>query len=231
MKPNYETMVKVCQEHFKQMQISAIYLAGSQMRHTARPDSDYDLIVIVNPNLEDTLFHRELVSKQSEFVVNGISYDCKVYEKAKLYQLLLKCGPQILEVLQYLPIYYDQSDQTLIKFIYQHRQQLFLLDPVKAFKSGKGIIMNVLDSMHKEHHNLEKVTKYQVLIDSELALLAQFLHTTVNSQQNIVSILAEWEAKFLPQYQKDEQFRQQLEKVFADNLLHTLVNIAHDTQN
>lgn len=222
MKTNFETIAKACQEHFSQYQISAIYLAGSQMRGTARPDSDYDLIVIVDPTIEGTLLYRQLVSQQSTFTKNGIDYDCKLYEKAKLYELMLKCGPQIIEVLQYLPIYYQQTDQPLIKFIYQHRQELFLLNPIKSFKSGKGIIMNVLDSMHKEHDNIEKVAKYQVLIDSELALLAKFLNTTVNSQQDVASTLAEWETNLLPQYQMNEKLRQELRQIFIDNLLHTL---------
>lgn len=60
---NVNQIIAVCQKYFNGCQIAAIYLAGSQMRHTETANSDVDLIVIVNPKLDNILFHQSLVNK------------------------------------------------------------------------------------------------------------------------------------------------------------------------
>lgn len=211
-----EKITQLCKNNFSNLDICAIYLAGSRMRHTARKDSDYDLIIVINPTLESTFLHQSLFSKQIAFEDNNIEYDCKLYEKAKFYELIMKCGPQIFEVLQAEPIYCTPNDKQLFEFIYTNRNRLFLIDPVKTFKSGKGIIKNVNDQLTKTN-DPNKITKYQVLIESQLKILAKFLHTTVANQN--IDILAYWESNLLPEYHIDNKLRQQFKAEFINNLL------------
>lgn len=132
---NVNQTIVACQKYFNDCQIAAIYLAGSQMRHTETVNSDVDLIVIVDPKLDNILFHQPLVSKQVTFTSNNIEYDCKVYDKVRFYNLITKCSPELIEVLQYQPIYCDNLDKDLCSFFLPKAAKPIFIKPCKSIQS------------------------------------------------------------------------------------------------
>lgn len=201
---NAKQTIVACQKHFNDCQIAAIYLAGSRMRHTETANSDVDLIVIVNPKLDNILFHQPLVSKQVTFTSNNIEYDCKVYDKVRLYDLITKCSPELIEVLQYQPIYCNNLDKKLCNFLYQKRQSLFLLNPVKAFKAFQGSILNT-QKRTQRNTDMHKLFKGQAVISAQIKLLSDFLQTQINPDYDLKVMLTDWEVKLLPNFKADQQ--------------------------
>lgn len=214
---NAKQTIVACQKHFNDCQIAAIYLAGSRMRHTETANSDVDLIVIVNPKLDNILFHQSLVSKQVTFTSKNIEYDCKVYDKVRFYDLITKCSPELIEVLQYQPIYYDNLEEELCNFLYQKRQSLFLLNPVKAFKAFQGSILNT--QKHTQRNtDMHKLFKGQAIVSTQTKLLADFLQTQINPDYNLKVMLTDWEVNLLPNFKADQQLIKNIRQVFKDNL-------------
>lgn len=226
MQSNMETYdinqtIAACQKHFNDCQIAIIYLAGSQMRHTETANSDVDLIVIVNPKLDNILFHQPLVSKQVTFTSNNIEYDCKVYDKVRFYDLITKCSPELIEVLQYQPIYCDNLDKDLCSFLYRKRQSLFLLNPVKAFKAFQGSILNT-QKRTQRNTDMHKLFKGQAVVSAQTKILADFLQTQINPDYDLKVLLADWETNILPNFKPDQQLIKNIRQVFKDNLTKTL---------
>lgn len=213
--------VQACNKYFSNYQIAIIYLAGSQMRHTATKTSDVDLVVIVNSNVDDVLFHKPLISKQINFTSNDIEYDCKVYDKIRFYDLITKCSPELIEVLQYQPIYCDNLDKDLCDFLYRKRQSLFLLSPVKAFKAFQGSILNT-QKRTQRNTDMHKIFKGQAVVNAQTKLLADFLQTQVNPDYDLKVTLTNWEANLLPNFKADQQLIKNVRQVFKDNLTKTL---------
>lgn len=218
---NVNQTIFACQKHFNDCQIAAIYLAGSRMRHTEAANSDVDLIVIVNPQLDNILFHQTLVSKQIAFTTNNIEYDCKVYDKIRFYDLITKCSPELIEVLQYQPIYCDNLDKDLCHFLYRKRQSLFLLNPVKAFKAFQGSILNT-QKRTQRNTDMHKLFKGQAVVNAQTKLLADFLQTQINLDYDLKVMLTDWEVKLLPNFKVDQQLIKNIRQVFKDNLTKTL---------
>lgn len=213
--------VQACNKYFSNYQIAIIYLAGSQMRHTATKTSDVDLVVIVNSNVEDVLFHKPLISKQVNFTSNDIEYDCKVYDKNRFYDLINKCSPELIEVLQYQPIYCDDLDKDLCKLLYQKRQSLFLLNPLKAFKAFQGSILNT-QKRTQRNTDMHKLFKGQAVVSSQTQLLATFLQTQINPDYDLKVMLTNWETNLLPNFKPDQQLVEKVRQIFKDNMTETL---------
>lgn len=213
--------VQACNKYFSNYQIAIIYLAGSQMRHTATKTSDVDLVVIVNSNVDDVLFHKPLVSKQVNFTSNDIEYDCKVYDKNRFYDLINKCSPELIEVLQYQPIYCDNLDKDLCNFLYQKRHSLFLLNPVKSFKAFQGNILNTQERTPR-NTDMRKLFKGQAIINAQTKLLANFLQAQINPDCDLKVMLTDWETNLLPNFKPDQQLIKNVRQVFKDNLTKTL---------
>lgn len=218
---NVNQTIAACQKYFNDCQIAAIYLAGSQMRHTETVNSDVDLIIIVNPKLDNILFHQPLVSKQVTFTSNGIEYDCKVYDKVRFYNLITKCSPELIEVLQYQLIYCDNLDKDLCNFLYRKRQSLFLLNPVKAFKAFQGSILNT-QKRTQRNTDMHKLFKGQAITSAQTKILADFLQTQVNPDYDLKVMLADWETNLLPDFKPDQQLIKNIRQVFKENLTKTL---------
>ena len=218
---NAKQTIVACQKHFNDCQIAAIYLAGSRMRHTETANSDVDLIVIVNPKLDNILFHQSLVSKQVTFTSNNIEYDCKVYDKIRFYDLITKCSPELIEVLQYQPIYCDNLDKDLCSYLYKKRQSLFLLNPVKAFKAFQGSILNT-QKRTKRNTDMHKILKGQAVVSAQTKLLATFLQTQINPDYDLKVMLTDWETNLLPNFKADQRLIKNIRQVFKDNLTKTL---------
>lgn len=226
MQSNMETYdinqtIAACQKHFNDCQIAAIYLAGSRMRHTETANSDVDLIVIVNPKLDNILFHQPLISKQVTFDSNNIEYDCKVYDKIRFYDLITKCSPELIEVLQYQPIYCANLDKDLCHFFYRKRQSLFLLNPVKAFKAFQGSILNTQKRIQR-NTDMHKLFKGQAVVSAQTKLLADFLQAQINPDYDLKVMLTDWEVNLLPNFKADQQLIKNIRQVFKDNLTKTL---------
>lgn len=218
---NVNQTIVACQKHFNDCQITAIYLAGSRMRHTETANSDVDLIVIVNLKLDNILFHQPLVSKQVVFTSNNIEYDCKVYDKIRFYNLITKCSPELIEVLQYQPIYCDNLDKDLCSYLYQKRQNLFLLNPVKAFKAFQGSILNT-QKRAQRNTDMHKIFKGQTVVNAQTKLLADFLQTQINPDYDLKIMLTDWEVNLLPNFKTDQRLIKNIRQVFKDNLTKTL---------
>lgn len=218
---NVNQTIVACQKHFNDCQIAAIYLAGSHMRHTKTANSDVDLIVIVNPKLDNILFHQSLVSKQATFTNKNIEYDCKVYDKIRFYDLITKCSPELIEVLQYQPIYCDNLDKDLCNFLYRKRQSLFLLNPIKAFKAFIGSILNT-QKRTQRNTDMYKLFKGQAVVNAQTKLLANFLQTQINPDYDLKAMLTDWEVNLLPNFKADQRLIKNIRQVFKDNLTKTL---------
>lgn len=218
---NVNQTIASCQKYFNDCQIATIYLAGSQMRHTETTNSDVDLIIIVNPKLDNILFHQSLVSKQVTFTSNEIEYDCKVYDKVRFYNLITKCSPELIEVLQYQPIYCDNLDKDLCNFLYRKRQSLFLLNPVKAFKAFQGSILNT-QKCTQRNTDMHKLFKGQAVVSAQTKILADFLQTQINPDYDLKVMLTDWETNLLPNFKPDQQLIKNIRQVFKDNLTKTL---------
>lgn len=214
---NAKQTIVACQKHFNDCQIATIYLAGSRMRHTETANSDVDLIVIVNPKLDNILFHQPLVSKQVTFASKNIEYDCKVYDKIRFYNLITKCSPELIEVLQYQPIYCDNLDKDLCSYLYRKRQSLFLLNPVKAFKAFQGSVLNT-QKRTQRNTDMHKLFKGQAVIGAQTKLLADFLQTQINPDYDLKVMLTDWEVNLLPNFKADQQLIKNIRQVFKDNL-------------
>lgn len=187
-----------CFNHFAKgkYDIQAIYLTGSRLRKQARSDSDYDLMIFVEPTLDVIFNHRQYISTQESFIANGIEFDCKIYEKAKLEQLLFKGNPNFLELFKYPAIYCNYKYDTNTKlFKLLEQSNLFSLNPEGAFKAFAGMIKHDEQKLIRAT-NLKRVNKSKLMIVNNLQLLGEYLNKVVPNNPEPDILLAIWEIEF-----------------------------------
>lgn len=196
-------IVYLCQRHFLQYDIAAIYLDGSRMRQQNRPDSDYDVTMIVNPSVRSLAYHQRLISKQIPFeedtAAGMLVFDCKIYEKAQLARLINKCNPNLTEQFLYQPLFVkkEAANQQLFKTL--KGLNPFEIDPIKAFNAFRGMLYQ------EENKTNRTAAKRARNIQNYLTLLHTYLapYLTANIKlddtQTAETQLQIWQEQVLPQ--------------------------------
>lgn len=196
-------IVYLCQRHFLQYDIAAIYLDGSRMRQQNRPDSDYDVTMIVNPSVRNLAYHQHLISKQIPFeedtAAGMLVFDCKIYEKAQLARLINKCNPNLTEQFLYQPLFVkkEATNQQLFKTL--KGLNPFEIDPIKAFNAFRGMLYQ------EENKTNRTAAKRARNIQNYLTLLHTYLapYLTANIKlddtQTAETQLQIWQEQVLPQ--------------------------------
>lgn len=196
-------IVYLCQRHFLQYDIAAIYLDGSRMRQQNRPDSDYDVTMIVNPSVRNLFYHQRLISKQIPFeedtAAGMLVFDCKIYEKAQLARLINKCNPNLTEQFLYQPLFVkkEAANQQLFKTL--KGLNPFEIDPIKAFNAFRGMLYQ------EENKTNRTAAKRARNIQNYLTLLHTYLapYLTANIKlddtQTAETQLQIWQEQVLPQ--------------------------------
>lgn len=191
-------ITNICLDHFNDTyDVQAIYLTGSRLRGLNRADSDYDLMIFVNPILERVFNHQRLISKQVAFAVEQNIFDCKIYEKAKLEQMLFKGNPNLLDLFSQKGLFIanNQTNQQLFNLLEQ--TDLFSLDPIKSFAAFKGMI-NRDEGILNKTTNQAKKDKAARNLHYEIDLLGHYLHESLprSLDYDPETVLASWQQDF-----------------------------------
>lgn len=191
-------ITNICLDHFNDTyDVQAIYLTGSRLRGLNRADSDYDLIIFVNPVLKRIFNHQRLISKQVAFAVEQNIFDCKIYEKAKLEQMLFKGNPNLLDLFSQKGLFIAANQTNRQLFNLLEHTDLFSLDPIKSFAAFKGMIRRDEAILNKTTKPAKK-DKARRNLHYEIDLLGHYLHASLprSLDYDPETVLASWQQDF-----------------------------------
>lgn len=123
-------------EVYSTEEVAAVYLTGSRLNNLHTELSDVDLYVLLHQDKE-SLWLSKPVSRST----SG-EFDFKVMEVGHFARLLMKMNPNLLEMLQFEPLYCSELFSELANFLFENRDNLLNMNRGRFFSGAYHLTNN-----------------------------------------------------------------------------------------
>lgn len=155
--------------HHHRHNVVAGFVTGSHLRNITTPDSDFDLILITDTNLEDELTNQYY---SAEFKISD-KIEGKLMDVRKLYSLILKSNPNITELFL-KPVYINMKPEfrayrnlfySLNPEINSDAEKVWQIDRVRYCKSVGGMLWQAIkETKHKHEFRIKRYALLNVML-------------------------------------------------------------------